>query len=551
MSTGSYELNIRKCFLCLLVCMSHMLSACDNHKIPTGNRNHAEISSAPKGFQLDKERTVPGDAGKGMAIINGWLVRNGCVIWGYAQHNGWWGAYRTNITRREPGRTGPGLTEDLDKLTDAMLRFGYPGFEHNFGLWYDRRRDAHDVVRRTDAGVVSPFLEQPWSRSGTGTAWDGLPKYDLERFNPWYFERLREFANYSDTKGTVLIFNFYMQHALLEYKPHYVDFPWRPANAIQETGMPGDIPAANVFYDITHSERRRLHRLYIFKCLDELGAYSNVIFLPGQEFTGPLSFVQFWMDTIEEWEAQNGRNVVIGLGATKDVMDYVLQDPRRGPNVSVIDLRYWWYLPDGSLHAPPGGREIAGRYAGGFQSAKTTAEQIYRQVREYRDAFPDRAILHTINANRQQMWAFLMGGGSLLISPLEYPVIPGSEPGTLPQEYIAPGPKELMQPPYDFINTYLATELPRTLPASGLVSNPERNWCLADPGHTYLVYMLRGGALELDLSGVSGTLTAYWLDPAGEALLPVNGHQVVAGKVVQFVAPDQHDWLLWLTDTQH
>ena len=59
-------------------------------------------------------------------------------------------------------------------LTDAMLRFGYPGFEHSFGLWYDRRRDAHDQVRRPDRNARPPFLEQPWARSGTGHAWAAL-----------------------------------------------------------------------------------------------------------------------------------------------------------------------------------------------------------------------------------------------------------------------------------------------------------------------------------------------------------------------------------------
>jgi len=548
--SGMYRLRISHSVPFLLFCVSLVVTGCDNTAVPTGDKTPAVTSSVPRGFPLDPARLASDDTAKGMTIVNGWLVYDGRVIWGYAQHNGWWGTYRTNITRREPGKTGPGFTEDLDQLTDAMLRFGYPGFEHNFGLWYDRRRDAHDIARRTDAGVMSPFLEQPWSRSGTGTAWDGLSEYDLETFNSWYFERLREFANYSDAKGTVLVFNFYMQHALLEYKPHYVDFPWRPANAVQQTGMPDTIPAANVFYDITNPERRRLHRLYIFKCLDELGTYSNVIFLPGQEFTGPLSFVQFWLDTIEEWEEKNGRQVTIGLGATKDVMDNILEDPRRGPHISVLDLRYWWYLPDGTLHAPPGGREIAGRYAGGGKSAKTTAEKIYRQIREYREAFPDRALLHTIIADRQQSWAFLMGGGSLLLMPLEYPEIPGTEPGTLPNDYIAPGATQKIQPAYDFINTYLASELPRTSPAPGLVNNPEQNWCLADPGHTYLVYLLLGGPLDLDLSEVSGSFTVYWLDPVSGELQPAADREVAAGEVAHFNAPDRRDWLLWLTRTQ-
>lgn len=179
----------------------------------------------------------------GLAVQNGWYVHNGRAIWGYAQHNGWWRAgQRANITRNAPGRIGPNRTEDLDKLTDNMLRCGYPGFEHCFGLWYDRRRDAHDTSRRSDDKVVPPFLEQPWARSGKGTSWDGLSRYDLTKYNPWYFARLKEFADLCDHKGTILIFNFYMQHALLETDAHYVDFPWRPANCVQDTGRQRGTP---------------------------------------------------------------------------------------------------------------------------------------------------------------------------------------------------------------------------------------------------------------------------------------------------------------------
>jgi|GEM_PF-4632027 len=65
-------------------------------------------------------------------------------------------------------------------------------------------------------------------------------------------DRLREFADLCDRKGTILFHNGYMQHALLERQPHYADFPWRPVNCIQPPGMPDRFPAANVFYDNSH-----------------------------------------------------------------------------------------------------------------------------------------------------------------------------------------------------------------------------------------------------------------------------------------------------------
>jgi len=476
-------------------------------------------------------------------LRNGWYVQDGRAIWGYGQYNGWWGAYRANLTRNAPGEIGPNRTEDLDALADAMLRFGYPGFEHNYGLWYDRRRDRHDMERRADPNAVGPFLEQPWTRSGKGTAWDGKSLYDLAAFNDWYFDRLAAFADLCDRKGTILILSYYMQHALLETEAHYVDFPWRPANCIQETGMPDRIPAANAFYDISHPLRRKLHEAYIRRCLDVLGGRRNVIHIASQQYTGPRSFLEFWLDTVFAWEKETGRDVHVAINGTKDVIDALLADPRRAPGISSIDLRYWWYLPDGALYAPPGGKEVAGRYASGGEVAKTTPEMIYRQVREVRDRYPDKGIIHMINASRQQTWAFLMGGGSLLVRYLEYA-------DKEEKRYVAPAGVEPILPLYGFIREHAGAILPRMKPATIAIPS-DTTWCLAAPGEAYLIYTLEVGAI-LDLSEDRGTFRAQWLDPrtaelsdAGDGITWANE----PGEFNLFISPSDDDWALWLTRT--
>ena len=330
----------------------------------------------------------------GLATENGWYVHNGKAVWGLAQHNGWWRAgQRPNITRNAPGQVGPNRTEDLDKLTSAMLRFGYPGFEHNFGLWYDRRRDAHDHVHRHGRQSVSlRFSNSRGLAVARARAWDGLSKYDLTKYNDWYFQRLKQFADLCDRKGTILLHNHYMQHALLETNAHYVDFPWRPTNCIQETELPDAIPAADAFYDVSHPLRRKLHRAYIRKCLDVLGANTNVVFLCSEEYTGPREFMRVLAGHDVDWEEETGHDVHVGLSATKDVMDAILSDRARAKKISTIDLRYWWYEPDGRLRAPSGGRQVAGRYT--YDIRRTTPGQIHRQVAEYRRKYPEKAVIH-------------------------------------------------------------------------------------------------------------------------------------------------------------
>ncbi len=503
---------------------------------------------------------------RGLAVQSGWYVHNGIAVWGYAQHNGWWRAgQRANITRNSPGQIGPNRTEDLDKLTDAMLQFGYPGFEHNFGLWYDRRRDKHDTARRTNDKVMPPFLEQPWLRSGQGTAWDGLSKYDLTNYNDWYFDRLKLFADLCDRKGTILFHNFYMQHALLEQQTHYVDFPWRPVNCLQNTDMPDSIPAAGAFYDVSHPMRRKLHRAYIRKCLDVLGENTNVVFLCSEEYTGPLSFMQFWIDTIRQWQRETGRHVHVGLSATKDVLDAILDDPERATAVGTIDLRYWWYRPDGTLFAPEGGRQIPARFTGAFNPGwlgtsraqtqhytnrgmgrieTTTTEQVYRQIREYRDRYPHKAILHQLPATRRQAWAMLMAGGSMLIGQMSYPEKQD------PPAYISPELCSEIQPTYRFIRKHLATILPRMSANDKLVKSKRPTWCLTDANRSFLIYAVDGGEFQLDLSSAPGPFTARCFDPGtGETTEVVNG-PLQGGNIVDFTAPGKQDWVLWLNETR-
>ena len=104
----------------------------------------------------------------------------------------------------------------------------------------------------------------PWARSGKGSASDGLSKFDLSRFNPWYYERIREFGELCDAHGFVLYHNIYNTHNVLEIPPHWIDYPWRPANNMNDTGLPEPPPiepgnhihVANQVYDVTNPVRR-------------------------------------------------------------------------------------------------------------------------------------------------------------------------------------------------------------------------------------------------------------------------------------------------------
>ena len=364
-----------------------------------------------------------------LVVKHGVLVQGNTLLTGSRTQVQWWSGglkekdvaqAKPHITRFVPGKIGPGFTDDLQQVVLQMKQTGIVALEHNYGLWYDRRRDDHQRVRRMDGEVWPPFYEQPFSRSGIGTAWDGLSKYDLTKYNQFYWSRLQQFAYWAQQQGRVLLHHHYFQHNILEAGAHYADFPWRTANNINQTQMvepvnyAGDkrIFYAQQFYDTTNAVRRALHRAYIRKCLTNFENTRSVIHLISEEYTGPLHFVQFWLNVIAEYKAETGYKPIIALSTTKDVQDSILSMPQYANLVDVIDIRYWHYQADGSLYAPLSNQQLAPRqHARLLKPKKSSFQQVYRAVAEYRNLYPDKAVVYSADSYTEFGMAGLMGGG--------------------------------------------------------------------------------------------------------------------------------------------
>lgn len=431
-----------------------------------------------------------------MSIQNGWLVRGKNILTGRRQEVPWWngGVERADvknakfaITRFVPGRTGKGWTDDLNELTDTLLAENFIGLEQHYALWYERRRDDHERIRRMDGEVWPPFYELPFARSGQETAWDGLSKYDLTKYNKWYWNRTKQFANLADEKGLILIHENYFQHNIIEAGAHYADFPWRTANNINSTGFPEPPPfagdkrifMAEQFYDITDVNRRALHTKYIRQCLDNFKDNNGVIQLIGEEFTGPLHFVKFWLDVIKDWEKENGKKQIIGLSVTKDVQDAILADTAYASVVDLIDIKYWHYQLDSAVYAPPGGQNLAPRqWARLMKPKRSSFEQVYRAVNEYRQKFPSKAVTYS-GEGLEIGWAVLMAGGSLANVPAL---------------------------PVDFLQDAA------TMHVTTLQDAPKNIWTLTN-NESYILYVDTPGMVALNIADVKNNFLLRWIDP--------------------------------------
>ncbi|MEN3323128.1 DUF6298 domain-containing protein [Mariniflexile soesokkakense] len=444
-------------------------------------------------------------------INNGKLTFNGKLLVGQQRNVMWWrGSLRdhdvenasAHITRFVPGRIGKGFTDNLTEVVTAFNKDNVVALEHNYGLWYDRRMDDHERTRRIDADVWPPFYEQPFARTGKGLAWDHLSTYDLTKYNDWYWYRLARFADLAEPNGQLLINQQYFQHNIIEAGAHWSSSPWRSANNVNGTEFPEPPPyagdkrifMAEQFYDISNETRKKLHQQFIRKSLENFQGNSNVIQLTSAEYTGPLHFMEFWLDEGQKWKDETGKNGIIGLSATKDVQDAILKDTERAKTVDLIDIRYWHYREDGTAYAPEGGKNLAPRqHARNMKVGKETEAQVYRAVREYREAYPEKVMLYSTNASPRFGWAVLMAGGSL-------PNVPS-------------------------INVDGFYESLSKMKANSDENYNSKSWSLQDEGESYLFYLKNTKTVEVDLSFFKGQFEVFWIGAETGTIIVQNSIQ--------------------------
>jgi hypothetical protein len=373
-----------------------------------------------------------------------------------------------------------------------------------------------------DGDVWPPFFELPFARTGKEKAWDGLSKYDLMKYNHWYWNRLNQFASLADQYGFLLIHHNYSQHNLLEAGAHWSDFPWRSANNINNTGFPEPVPysgdkrifMAQQFYDVNHPVRREIHKAYIRKCLDNFRDNHNVIQFISSEYTGPLSFARFWIDVIREWQEKNNSDVMVGLSTTKDVQDSILGDPIRSPVIDIIDIRYWQYREDGTLYAPKGGQNLAPRqHARLTNPGKGSFEQVYRAVNEYRNKYPEKAVIYSFDRKDKHGWAVLMAGGSMANIPV-------------------------------ITDAAFLSDAANMKPLE-LAEQAENQYAIGNEHTGYIIYNNTSDPMVIERTKTAGSEGIYFIDPETGRFIDHN-IEIADSKLIEIPNPNNQPVVVWI-----
>src|SRR5215217_2827978 len=118
---------------------------------------------------------------------------------------------------------------------------------------------------------------QPWPRTGPGTAKDGKPRFDLSRFDPAYFGRLRDYVVAAGEAGiyvSVMLFEGFGLH--LTPPPDNVEgHPFHAANNVNGVGITSIVDYQVLPLDLRVQE---LQEAYIRQVVDTVHDLPNVLY---------------------------------------------------------------------------------------------------------------------------------------------------------------------------------------------------------------------------------------------------------------------------------
>jgi hypothetical protein len=110
----------------------------------------------------------------------------------------------------------------------------------------------------------------PYPRSGQGVAWDVLPKYDLDQWNPEFFERLHGFLSLASDYGVIV--------EVVILSNTYNDDIWNlnPLNAKNNINDVETVPFAD-YMTQRHPKLFERQKALVRKAVEEINPYDNVI----------------------------------------------------------------------------------------------------------------------------------------------------------------------------------------------------------------------------------------------------------------------------------
>ncbi len=369
---------------------------------------------------------------------------------------------------------------------------------------------------------VTPF---PWQRTGPGNASDGKLKFDLTKFNPVYFDRLRSRVRQLDEAGIYAGVDFFCGGLLHSFRFAGDGYPFSASNNVN------GIDGGNGVESETMSAPDAITAIqdtYVRKMIDTLNDLPNVLWLVSVE--APRDS-KWWnshlIATARDYEAGKPLQHPIGYA--------VLQDCNAASDAVILNSAADWIAP-GARIAPTRG------CGSGHPACKVI---INDSDHSYYGIWKD-----TAQANRNFFWInFTQGDQTLFMDP--YVVYYPRQNRNLcpsPVHGISSVPDKRWDQVRDtmgYIRDYAdRMNLAATAPLGSLSSTGHVLANTNGANAEYLVYAPSGGSFSVDLSGHGGPFTVEWMNPATGA--KIAGGKAGGGATTTFNPPFSGDAVLYL-----
>lgn len=401
--------------------------------------------------------------------------------------------YFADATGRAVYLTGAHTWNNLSDIGvgDPPASFDFPEYldflqrhHHNFirlWRWELTRWDAGatpEYTTKADRYAVAPH---PWRRSGPGQALDGLPKFDLHQFDPAYFERLRQRVRAAQGRGIYVGIMLFEGWGLQHLPQAWTSHPFHPSNNVQ--GLDGDAGGDGRGL-LTHTLKvpavTRLQETYVRQLMDTVNDLDNVLYEITNE-SGAYSIE--WQYHLIRFikQHQQGKPHQHPVGMT---FPYARDAKQRGTNAQLFASPADWISPNPD--APDGYN---------YRTNPPPADGSKVIV-------SDTDHLWGIGGNPDWVWkSFVRGHHPIFMDPYDNRVLGKAKPESWDPVRVSLGHTLRLADRLD-----LASLTPREDLAS-------TQYCLANPGRQYVVYLPQGGLVEVDLSGATEPLRAEWITP--------------------------------------
>jgi hypothetical protein len=380
---------------------------------------------------------------------------------------------------------------------------------------------------------------QPWPRTGSGSASDGKPRFDLSRFDPAYFDRLRRSVIAAGDRGIYVSVMLFEGHALhLTAPPDNVEgHPFHARNNVNQIGI-----RSIVDYQVLPLDPRvqALQEAYIRKIIDTVHDLPNVLYEVANESSG---------DTGDSVRLPDGTTIATPIGDSTEwqyrVIDFVKQyEQQKGYDKHPIGMTMQYPVPDQRKVNAPLFNSHADWISPGFDEIAATAKKGDGPApgRWLLDPPPNdgtKVILsdtdHYSPFHYEPLWAWkslLRGHNPVLY---DFGIVtgvnaPSPPPGFPPYQAYEPTRHAMG----DALRYARKVKLLEMVPSGDLSST---GYALAHPGQEYLVLQPSKDSTSFTLKLTAGTYAVAWYDVDTRNEVERERLSVVSPTTVTFDAP--------------